>query len=418
MAIEEPSAEKPAVGAGTAAPAPDATVTASGHDQPVASAKATEDAGPASDQTQSEESIVEPDLNYESALASAGISTFGWLTDFSKHTVTYDEIVSGGPPRDGIPPLDDPKFVTPAAASEWLDDLEPVLAFELNDDARAYPLQIMMWHEIVNDVVGGVPVAATFCPLCNSAIVFDRRLDGVVHDFGTSGKLRNSDLIMWDRQTETWWQQFTGEGIVGELAGKRLRMLSASLIAYRDFKKAYPGGKILSKETGFARRYGDNPYVGYDRIDNPPFLFNGPLNGKLLPMERVAALTVAGVDAAFPFSVLEGETVINYAVNGRDLAVFYKPGTLSALDNRAIKQSKDIGSTGIFEANVDGRALTFRADGDRILDNETGSVWNILGKAIDGPLNGTKLKPLVHGNHFWFAWGAFKPDTLIYQSIG
>lgn len=293
-----------------------------------------------------------------------------------------------------------------------------MLAFELNDDARAYPLQIMMWHEIVNDVVGGVPVAATFCPLCNSAIVFDRRLDGVVHDFGTSGKLRNSDLIMWDRQTETWWQQFTGEGIVGELAGKRLRMLSASLIAYRDFKKAYPGGKILSKETGFARRYGDNPYVGYDRIDNPPFLFDGPLNGKLLPMERVAALTVAGVDAAFPFSVLEGETVINYAVNGRDLAVFYKPGTLSALDNRAIKQSKDIGSTGIFEANVDGRALTFRADGDRILDNETGSVWNILGKAIDGPLNGTKLKPLVHGNHFWFAWGAFKPDTLIYQSIG
>lgn len=104
VAIEEPSAEKPAVGAGTAAPAPDATVTASGHDQPVASAKATEDAGPASDQTQSEESIVEPDLNYESALASAGISTFGWLTDFSKHTVTYDEIVSGGPPRDGIPP--------------------------------------------------------------------------------------------------------------------------------------------------------------------------------------------------------------------------------------------------------------------------------------------------------------------------
>jgi len=132
-----------------------------------------------------EHTIIEPDPDYARALRNAGISLFGWMTDFSRHTVPYDEILSGGPARDGIPPIDAPKFTTPEEASKWLGDQEPVIAFQLNGDARAYPLQILTWHEIVNDVVGDVPVAATFCPLCNAAIVFDRRLDGAVYDFGT-----------------------------------------------------------------------------------------------------------------------------------------------------------------------------------------------------------------------------------------
>ena len=254
---------------------------------------------------------VEPDPDFESALRSARISQRGWLTDFSLHTVPYDEIILGGPPRDGIPPIDAPKFTTPEGASEWLGDLEPVIAFELNGDARAYPLQILTWHEIVNDVVGGVPVSATFCPLCNAAIVFDRRLDGVVYDFGTSGKLRKSDLIMWDRQTETWWQQFTGEGIVGELAGKRLTILSASIISFSDFRAANPDGLVLSRDTGFVRAYGRNPYAGYDRADRSPFLFDGDLDGRLLPKERVATISIDEVDAAFPFTTLEDERVVN-----------------------------------------------------------------------------------------------------------
>ena len=245
-----------------------------------------------------------PDTDFELALRDAGISARGWKTDFSRHTVPYSEILSGGPPRDGIPPVDDPKFITPEDASAWLGDQEPVIAFELNGDSRAYPLQILTLHEIVNDVVGGVPVAATFCPLCNAAIVFDRRLDGVVYDFGTSGNLRRSDLIMWDRQTESWWQQFTGEGIVGELAGKKLTILPASIISFSDFRAANPQGIVLSRDTGFKRNYGRNPYAGYDRADNPPFLFRGDLDGRLLPKERVATFTIGDVDAAFPFSAL------------------------------------------------------------------------------------------------------------------
>ena len=361
---------------------------------------------------------VEPDPNFQEELRSARISTRGWETDFSRHSVPYSEIFSGGVPRDGIPPLDDPKFTTPEQADQWLGDAEPVISFEINGDARAFPLQILTWHEVVNDGVGGVPVVVTFCPLCNSAIVFDRTLDGVVHDFGVSGKLRNSDLIMWDRQTESWWQQFTGEAIVGELTGKKLTFLPASIISWSDFKAASPEGQVLSRDTGFNRPYGENPYVGYDRADNPPFLFQGDLDGRLQPKERVAAVTIGDEDAAFPFTILEKERVVHYTLEGQDLVVFFKPGTRSALDDLLIGDSDEVGATGVFEVNLDGQTLTFRAGGDTFVDNETGSIWNILGEATEGPLAGKKLTPIVHANHFWFSWGAFKPNTKIYQGAG
>ena len=192
-----------------------------------------------------------PLTDWEREMRTAGVYRGDWKTDFSKHSIPYNEIFSGGVPRDGIPPLDFPSFTTVAQADDWLEAREPVIAFELNGETKAYPLQVLTWHEIVNDTVGGVPVVATFCPLCNSAIVFDRRLDGEVYDFGVSGNLRNSDLIMWDRQTESWWQQLTGEGIVGELTGKQLALLPATIIAWEDFKATYPDSAVLSRETGF-----------------------------------------------------------------------------------------------------------------------------------------------------------------------
>jgi len=358
---------------------------------------------------------VAPDPDFREELRRARISTRGWETDFSRHSVPYSEISSGGVPRDGIPPLDDPKFITPEEADQWLGEQEPVISFEINGAARAYPLQILTWHEVVNDEVGGVPVVATFCPLCNSAIVFDRTLDGVLHDFGVSGNLRNSDLIMWDRQTESWWQQFTGEAIVGELTGKKLTFLPASIISWVDFKAANPEGQVLSRDTGFNRPYGQNPYVGYDRAASPPFLFDGDLDGRLQPKERVVAVSIGEEAAAFPFTILEKERVVHYTVGGQDLVVFFKPGTRSALDDLLIGNSDEVGATGVFDVNLEGQTLTFRTNGDNFVDDETGSVWNILGQATEGQLAGEKLTPIVHANHFWFSWGAFKPDTKIYQ---
>ena len=356
----------------------------------------------------------EPDPDFREALRGASFDTRGWLTDFSRHSVPFQEIFSGGPPRDGIPPIDNPKFATLEEGDEFLGPLEPAISFELNGEAKAYPLQILIWHEIVNDVVGGTPVAVTFCPLCNSAIVFDRRLDGVTHRFGTTGNLRNSDLIMWDRETESWWQQFTGEGIVGELTGKKLTFLPATIISWEAFKNANPDGQVLSRDTGFSSNYGENPYVGYDRVDNPPFLFFGDLDGRLPPKERVVSVTVGEVDAAFPFSVLEKERAVNHKVGDRNLAVFFKPGTVSALDGRLIRDSDDIGAAGLYDARLDGRVLTFEFDGGEIVDAQTGSSWNILGQAVSGPLIGRKLEPIAHTNSFWFAIGAFKPDSKIY----
>ncbi|MGH2602162.1 MAG: DUF3179 domain-containing protein, partial [Dehalococcoidia bacterium] len=180
-----------------------------------------------------------------------------------------------------------------------------VIAFEHAGDARAYPLAILIWHEIVNDTVGGLPVTVTFCPLCNTAIVFDRRLDGQVLDFGTTGNLRHSDLVMYDRQTESWWQQVTGEAIVGELTGKQLTFLPAVIVAWSEFKAAYPQGQVLSSETGFLRDYGQNPYTGYDDADESPFLFRGTADGRLPPKERVVTVSLGGEDVAYPWPVLE-----------------------------------------------------------------------------------------------------------------
>lgn len=343
-------------------------------------------------------------------------STRGWRTDFTKHSVPLSEILPGGPPRDGIPPIDTPKFLPATVGEAFLRDIEPVIVLVLNGDARAYPIRVLIWHEIVNDTVGGVPVAVTFCPLCNTALVFDRRLAGHVLDFGTTGNLRYSDLVMYDRQTESWWQQATGEAIVGELTGKRLEFLPAVIVAWHVFKTAYPHGLVLSQETGHERPYGINPYVGYDDAAQPPFLFRGSPDGRLLPKERVVTVSVNGEDAAYPFTVLQRLRVVNDVVGGVPVVVLWQPGTTSALDAEVIRESRDVGAATVYRTTVAGRQLTFRAAGDTITDVETGSHWTLLGHSLAGPLAGQQLEPVIHGTHFWFAWAAFKPHTRIYHS--
>ena len=212
------------------------------------------------------------------------------LTDFKKSSINLDELLSGGPPRDGIPSIDKPHFVSVSQAGKWLDDREPVIAVNLNGEARAYPLQILMYHEIVNDVIADMPVAITFCPLCNASIVFDRTVgegdSKRVLDFGTTGRLRKSDLVMYDRQTESWWQQFTGKGIIGEYTDVSLPQIPSQIVSFAAFKESFGDSKVLSKNTGVIRPYGNNPYRGYDAIDNNPFLFRGDIDPRSHPACR------------------------------------------------------------------------------------------------------------------------------------
>lgn len=342
--------------------------------------------------------------------------TRNWKTDWTRHTIPYTEILSGGPPRDGIRSIDKPEFISNDLAASFLNYTEPVIAIDIDGDARAYPLQILTWHEIVNDKVGGIPIVVTFCPLCNSAIAFDRRIDANTYEFGTSGLLRFSDLIMYDRETESLWQQFTGEGIVGEKAGRSLKFLPASLISFAEFNAAYPQGKVLSRNTGVIRAYGNNPYKNYDTIGNTPFMFTGTLDTRLPAMARVVTLSLKTLDIAYPLSILTNQGIIHDVQGKQSLVLFHTTGTNSALGAAQISEGADVGSTGVFYPIADGKQLTFYKNQDSILDIQTKSTWNILGHATAGPLQGQSLPPVIHGDHFWFSWAAFKPHTILYTN--
>lgn len=352
-------------------------------------------------------------------LGKLRVTTLNWKTDFTKTNIDLSEIISGGPPKDGIPAIDEPRFESIAAARAWLADQSPVIALEVDGDARAYPLAILIWHEIVNDTVGGAPLVVTFCPLCNTALVFERRIDDRILDFGTTGNLRFSDLVMYDRQTETWWQQAIGEGIVGEYTGRRLTFVPAQIVSLAEFEAAYPSGQVLSRETGYRRQYGRNPYVGYDRVDQSPFLFTGVVDGRLAPMERVVTVGEGEAAFAFPYSELAQTGVAAVTIAGQPIVVLWVPGSASALDAANIDAGRDVGMTGVFRAELDGRTLTFeRPTGPTgpIADRETGSSWSVTGRATAGPLAGRALQPVVHGDHFWFAWAAFQPATRIWTA--
>jgi hypothetical protein len=326
--------------------------------------------------------------------------------------VDVDLIRSGGPPPDGIPPIDEPRF-TAIADVDFLEDEEAVLALEIDGEARAYPIQIMMWHEIVNDTVGGIPVTVSFCPLCNSALAYDRRVDDRILDFGTSGSLYNSALVMYDRQTESLWSHFTAEAIVGTLTGSTLDTFPVATVSWDDFRNAHPDGIVLSRDTGHERAYGQNPYVGYDDPDDVPFLFEGEVDGRLAVKERIVGIRDGDLGVAVRLSELEAARVMEVTVGERDLVAWVKPGTASSLDAVSVAGGRDVGATGVFFPSVDGQHLTFESDGEGFRDRETGSRWDVLGQATDGPLAGSSLEGYPHVDTFWFAWVAFLPDTAV-----
>ena len=374
-----------------------------------------EDGGPAPNGLQV---IVDADVQLPPQLA--GLQ--GWNTDFTRRTIdSLDELIAGIPaadPRDIIPPLDNPEFERVSEAAQWLDSREPGVLFALDGDARFYPLRILTFHEVVNDNFAGRPVVVTYCPLCNTAVVFNPVVNGEALRFGVSGLLRNSDLVMWDSSTETLWQQITGEGIVGELAGTQLQLLGSSLVRWGDFQSEFPAGTVLSRQTGFTRSYGQNPYRGYSSSDRP-FLFEGDLDERFPALERVVGVTVDGRDKAYPFSVISQVGAVNDIVSDTPIVVFWgAPDTADALDTADITQGKSVGTGVAYDRAVNRTVLTFAANGDdSFTDQETNTTWNLLGRAISGPLEGSQLDTVVHRNDFWFAWAAFNPDDPVFLVV-
>ena len=317
-----------------------------------------------------------------------------------KHTVPLDQIVSGGPPPDGIPSIDSPKFITANDADKFLGDSDKVVGININGDVRAYPLQILVWHEIVNDKVGGTPVAVTYCPLCFTNQVFNRTVNNAILQFGTSGRLYNSNLVMYDRASKSLWSQALGEGIVGNYAGIKLQKLPFDVAYWKDWKQLYPQSKVLSKDTGSPRPYGADPYADY--YNSPDILFPiSNTDNRLGLKEIVVGLQNDGLNKAYKMKDIENLKVINDQLDNKSVILL----SLYPLMARA------------FNSSVDGQTLTFQYNftNNKFTDKQTGSQWDFEGMSINGPLKGKQLLRLPFDEGYWFEWSAFYPDTKIYS---
>jgi hypothetical protein len=315
--------------------------------------------------------------------------------------VPLDKIVSGGPSPDGIPSIDNPKFISVKEADGLLEDSELVLGLNINGDVKAYPLQILVWHEIVNDKVGGAPVAVTYCPLCFTNQVFNRILEnGQILEFGTSGKLYNSNLVMYDRTTKSLWSQAMSQAIVGKLAGVKLERIPFDVAYWKEWKQLYPESKVLSRDTGSTRPYGADPYGDY--YTNGDVLF--PVSNKddrLGLKEIVIGFENKGQYEAYKLQEIENKKVINDRVNGKHLTLY----SLYPFMVRA------------YDPLIDGRVLEFsyNTKDQNFVDKQTSSSWNFEGKAVSGQMKGKQLTRLPFDEGFWFEWVAFHPKTELYQ---
>ena len=328
-------------------------------------------------------------------IADDGIMT----TNGQKHIIPLEKIKSGGPPKDGIPSIDTPEFIE-ASQEYHVSDSDTVLGLEINGDVRAYPLSILVWHEIVNDNVGGVPVAVTYCPLCFTNQVFERVIDGQEVEFGTSGKLYNSNLVMYDRLTNSYWSQALGKAIVGELTGYELSTIPFDVIKWGDWKSLHPDSVVLTTNTGHVRAYGVDPYGNYYTETRIIFPVENTDN-RMHPKEIILGFNDGDVYKAYKQQDVESAVIINDQINNNPIFL------VSLYPENAR----------VFERTVDGKVLEFFFKDGSIIDKETNSEWNYDGVAISGSLVGTELNRIPFNPGFWFEWIAFHPDTDVYVGL-
>lgn len=325
--------------------------------------------------------------------------------------VPRDSIVSGGPPPDGIASIDDPSFADVEVASSELAFDEPVLLFQLGAVERVYPVRYMLWHEIVNDVVGGVPVTITYCPLCNSAVAVDRRLEDLVLDFGTSGALHRSAMVMYDRQTESLWTHFDGRAVVGDLVGSELQRLPVQTVAWSTVVDDHPGASVLAAPSG-AHPYGRSPYPSYEDRESPiQAWFRGELDVRLPAMDRVVGLSGVSDRVAVTWERVRSDGLVETDLDGRRVWVAHREGVRSPLSGERLDEGTEVGSAGAFFAEED-----FTLVDGRLLDAATGSEWAPTGRAVRGARSGEQLEQAVQVDTFWFAWSAYEPDARLIAS--
>lgn len=336
------------------------------------------------------------------------------VTNGKKHLVPLEKILSGGPPMGGIgvdvgiPAIINPKFIKVEEASDFLNDEDLVLGLVFNDIARAYPHQILVWHEIVNDEVEGIPILITYCPLCYTGIAFERTVNGEVLKFGTSGKLYNSDLVMYDSKTQSYWSQVLGTAIVGELTGTDLKRIAIDTVPWGNWRKMHPDTQVLSRDTGFSRPYGRDPYGNYYKTEGTVFPVDNAGDKRLFSKAIVYGVTLDSLARAYPKEEVAKVGLLNDELGLRKLLVVYD----QALD-----------TVRVFDRIIDGRTLEFiltedpsSPTGRLMVDKQTQTKWDLAGNAISGQLKGMKLQVLDTTFSFWFSWAAFFPGTSVYTA--
>lgn len=317
-------------------------------------------------------------------------------TDGVKHLIPLDKIKGGGPPKDGIPSIDNPVFAT-VSDSQFMSNSDTVIGLEINGQAKAYPLFILVWHEIVNDKVGGLPVSVTYCPLCYTNQVFERIIDGQEVEFGTSGKLYNSNLLMYDRLTESYWSQALGLAVKGELTGYQLELVPFDVITWGDWKALHPETLVLTTDTGHLRSYATDPYGNY--YTEPQIMFPVEYNDdRMHPKEIIIGFNLDEIYKAYKQSDIESQIVINDSVGDTSIMLV----SLYSENSRA------------FERMIDGEILDFEYTNGKLVDIQTNSEWNYDGLGISGQYEGKQLERLPIEPGFWFEWVAFHPQTLVY----
>ena len=320
-------------------------------------------------------------------------------TNGVKHIISLDKIKGGGPPKDGIPSIDNPVFAN-VPDSHFMSDSDTIIGLEINGDAKAYPLFILVWHEIVNDNVGGTPVAVTYCPLCYTNQVFERIINGQEVEFGTSGKLYNSNLLMYDRFTESYWSQALGMAVKGELSGYKLNLIPFDVITWGDWKTLHTDTLVLTTETGHIRSYATDPYGNY--YTEPRILF--PVehsDDRMHPKEIILGFNQGNIYKAYKQSDIESNTILNDSIDNNPVLLV----SLFSQNSRA------------FERTLDDKVLDFEYIKNKIIDTHTNSEWNYDGLSISGEYEGRQLERLPIEPGFWFEWVAFHPETLVYGDV-
>ena len=318
-------------------------------------------------------------------------------TNGIKHIIPLDKIKGGGPPKDGIPSIDNPKFADVSNAN-FMSDSDTVIGLHINGESKAYPLFIMVWHEIVNDTVGGTPVSVTYCPLCYTNQVFERIINGEEVEFGTSGKLYNSNLLMYDRLTDSYWSQALGTAVTGELSGYDLTLVPFDVITWGDWKTIHPDTLVLTTDTGHIRSYATDPYGNY--YTEPQIIF--PVDNRddrMHPKEIIIGFNQNNIYKAYKQNDIESSIVINDFIGDTPLLLV----SLFSQNSRA------------FDRSVDGEILDFQYVDGKIKDIQTNSEWNYSGLSVSGIYEGQQLERMPIEPGFWFEWVAFHPNTLVYN---